>query len=51
MSSLFKLQTQIEIANNLNFISENKFDSIYEDSREIEQMLSSFTTTIKQQNE
>jgi four helix bundle protein len=47
MSSLFELQTQLEIGKNLNFISENNFISIYEDTRELEQMLSSFIKTIK----
>ncbi|GAA4270874.1 four helix bundle protein [Aquimarina gracilis] len=47
MSSLFELQTQIEIGKNLNFISENNFNSIYEDTRELERMLSSFIRTVK----
>ncbi len=47
MSSLFELQTQIEIGKNLNFISEDNFNSIYEDTRELECMLSSFIRTIK----
>ncbi len=47
MSSLFELQTQIEIGKNLNFISENNFNLIYEDTRELERMLSSFVRTIK----
>ncbi|WP_199915413.1 MULTISPECIES: four helix bundle protein [Aquimarina] len=47
MSSLFELQTQLEIGKNLNFISENNFIAIYEDTRELERMLSSFIKTIK----
>ncbi len=47
VSSLFELQTQIEIGKNLNFISENNFNSIYEDTRELERMLSGFIRTIK----
>ena len=47
MSSLFELQTQIEIGKNLSFITENNFNSIYEDTRELERMLSSFIKTVK----
>jgi four helix bundle protein len=47
MSSLFELQTQLEIGKNLNFIPENNFIAIYEDTRELERMLSSFIKTIK----
>ncbi|MHA3788755.1 four helix bundle protein [Flavobacterium hauense] len=47
MGSLFEFQTQIEIAYNLGYISETDFNSIYEDSREIERMLSSFMNKIK----
>lgn len=43
MGSLFEFQTQIEIAYNLEYISEEDFKTIYEDSREVERMLSSFT--------
>ncbi len=47
MSSLFELQTQIEIGKNLSFITENNFNSIYEDTRELERMLSSFIKAVK----
>lgn len=47
ISSLFELQTQIEIGKNLNLISEKNFYSICEDARELERMLSSFIRTIK----
>ena len=47
LSSLFEQQTQLEIAFNLNFINENKFDRIYEDTREIERMLTSYIRKIK----
>ncbi len=47
MSSLYELQTQVEIGKNLNFTTENNFKSIYEDTRELERMLSSFIRTIK----
>lgn len=41
MSSLYELQTQIEIALNLKYLPDNKFQQIYESTREIERMLSS----------
>lgn len=47
LSSLFELQTQIEIAHNLNFLEESVFDKLYEKSREIERMLTSFIKKIK----
>lgn len=47
LSSLFELQTQIEIAYNLGFLNKNFFTALYEDSREIERMLSSFIKQIK----
>uniref|UniRef100_UPI0040485401 four helix bundle protein n=1 Tax=Polaribacter sp. TaxID=1920175 RepID=UPI0040485401 len=47
IASLFELQTQLEIAYNLEYIKEEKFNSLYDLSREIERMLSSFIRTIK----
>ncbi|WP_350292340.1 four helix bundle protein [uncultured Croceitalea sp.] len=47
MSSLFELQTQIEIAFNLKFLSKNDFDEIFDNTREIERMLSSFIKKIE----
>ncbi|WP_317167644.1 four helix bundle protein [Flagellimonas sp. HSM57] len=46
ISSLFELQTQLEIANNLKFLTDKDFKEVYEDSREIERMLSSFIRKI-----
>ena len=40
MGSLFELQTQLQIALNLRFLSQQKFEGLYESSREIERMLS-----------
>jgi len=40
--SLYELQTQLVIANNLSFFSEEAFISLEENAREIERMLSSF---------
>lgn len=47
ISSLFELQIQLEIAKNLEFINKIKFDIFYEDTRELERMLSSFIRKIK----
>ncbi len=47
LSSLFELQTQLEIAYNLKFLKKEKFNKLYEDSREIERMLTSFIRKIK----
>ena len=47
MSSLFELQTQLEISKNLLFISEKTFDNLFQDSREIERMLSSYINKVK----
>ncbi len=48
MGSLFELQTQIEIAYNLEYINEPDFNEIYNDSRELERMLSSFISKVKE---
>ena len=47
IASLFELQTQLEIAFNLKYLSEIVFKKLYELSREIERMLSSFIRSIK----
>lgn len=47
MGSLFELQTQLEIAKNLNYIEEKEFLNEYSDLREIEIMLASFIKSIK----
>lgn len=45
--SLFELQTQLEIAYNLSYLSEEKFANLYQDSRELERMLSAFVVKVK----
>lgn len=45
--SLFELQTQLEIARNLDFLSLDSFDKLYESTREIERMLSSLISKIQ----
>jgi four helix bundle protein len=47
LSSLFEMQTQIEIAKNINYLNETDFSIPYEDSRELERMLVSFINKIK----
>ena len=46
--SLFELQTQIEIAFNLKYITEENFKKLYEESRELERMISSLVRKIKE---
>ncbi|MBU1127472.1 MAG: four helix bundle protein [Candidatus Omnitrophica bacterium] len=46
ISSLYELQTQIEIAFNLKYLSKDKFTETYELSREIERMLSSLCAKV-----
>ena len=49
LSSLFELQaqTQIEIAKNVGYLNNETFSEIYEDTREVERMLTSFINKIK----
>jgi four helix bundle protein len=47
LSSLFEMQTQIEIAKNIDYLNENNFKILYEDSRELGRMLVSFINKIK----
>lgn len=45
--SLFELQTQLEIAVNLNYLQKAEFDLLHEQSREVERMMSSFIQKLK----
>ncbi len=47
IGSLFELQTQLEIAKNLEFISDEEFDKVFSLTREIEAMLSSLIRKLK----
>jgi len=47
LSSLFEMQTQLEICKKVKILKEIEFVSIYESSREVERMLSSFIRTLK----
>lgn len=42
IGSLFELQTQLEIAKNISYLTTEQFNKQYEDSREVERMLISF---------
>ena len=46
LSSLFEYQTQIEIAKNIHYLNENDFKNLYEDTRELEAMIVSFSNKI-----
>ncbi len=47
MSSLFEVQTQLQISKNLKYISEDKFETMYEETRELERMLSSYNRKVE----
>jgi four helix bundle protein len=46
MSSLFEYQTQIEIAKNINYLSELDFEQLYQKTRELEAMMASYIRKI-----
>jgi four helix bundle protein len=48
MGSLFEIQTQLEISKNLKYIEDDIFKEIFERSREIERMISSFKSKLKE---
>ena len=50
ISSLFELQTQLEIAKNIDYLKQPEFNILYENSRELERMLVSFILKIKERN-
>lgn len=47
MGSVFELQTQLEIARNLEYLSKERVEELYGQSREIERMLSSLISKLK----
>ena len=48
ISSIFEIQTHLEISSNLMYLPKNDFNKIFELSREIERMLSSLIIKINQ---
>lgn len=51
VGSLFELQTQLEISKNIQYLTDEDFNLLYEDSREVERMLVSFINKIKERNQ
>ena len=47
IGSLFELQTQLEISFNLEYISKDAFDILFESTREIERMLVSLINKVQ----
>lgn len=48
LGSLYEFQTQIEIALNLKYVTKENFNKLYEDSRELERMLTAFINKVKE---
>ena len=48
VGSLFELQTQLEIAKNIDYLTQEEFNKQYEDTRELERMLVSFIKKVKE---
>ncbi|HEY9167444.1 MAG TPA: four helix bundle protein [Candidatus Kryptonia bacterium] len=46
MGSTFEIQTQLQIASNLNYLGQCEFDVIHEKSRELERMLSALLSKL-----
>lgn len=46
MGSLFEIQTEMEVSYNLHYLDKDTFEMLYEDTREIERMMSSFISTL-----
>lgn len=46
MGSLFEIQTEIEVSYNLKYLDKETFERLYDDTREIERMMSSFISTL-----
>ena len=47
MGSIFEIQTQLEIAKNLNFFSKEEYLTTFNSTREIEAMLSALIRKLK----
>jgi len=47
MGSVYELQTQLEIARNLEYVTTELFNKNYESTRELERMLSSLIAKLK----
>ncbi len=51
MGSIFELQTQLEIALNLEYLHRSNFTALYEASREVERMLSALIRKVRSDTE
>ena len=47
IDSLFEFQTQIEISKNINYLNENEFKNLCEETRELEAMIISYSKRLK----
>jgi len=47
MGSLMEVETQLEISKRIEFISDEVFNELYEDCREVERLLSSLIRSVK----
>ena len=47
MGSLFELQTQLQIAVNLEYVAQSQFETVNDQTREIERMMSSLISKLK----
>ncbi|MDY0169713.1 MAG: four helix bundle protein [Thermoguttaceae bacterium] len=48
--SLYELQTQVEIALNLEYMERKPYDTLHEQTREVERMMSSLIQSLKRRN-
>lgn len=48
ISSLFEMQTQLEISKNINYLNETAFNELHENTRELERILTSFIKKIRE---
>lgn len=50
IGSLFELQTQLEIAYNIAYLNQELFNNLFDQSREVEIMLSSLNKKVRSKN-
>jgi four helix bundle protein len=48
IGSLYELQTQLEISLNIGYLDQQSFNRLYDDTRQLEAILSAFTKKIKE---
>lgn len=47
LGSLFETQTQLEVAHNLGYVNPKAYDSLYEETREVERILTALIRSLK----